>query len=198
MDVSDLFDKSPEDTKLSPEERIRLATLGCIEELGLKEATVRAIAAKANMNPAAVNYYFRSKDRLVKEALRGAWSHFAEDVDRIMADNPEPPRAIVLVTRFLIEGVYRYPRIIRAIIVEHPALRSEAVSFFNTLFERLTSSGAAGRDPLLGTTLLFSLGIFFSIDLEAVGVFTDLDLSNFDARAELSQRLAVMLFGTSA
>jgi DNA-binding transcriptional regulator YbjK len=70
MDVSELFDKSSENTQLSPEERIRLAALECIEELGLKEATVRAIAAKANMNPAAVNYYFRSKDRLVEEALQ--------------------------------------------------------------------------------------------------------------------------------
>ena len=50
-------------------ERIVLAAITCIERLGLDRVTVRAIAAEADVNVAAINYYFGSKDALIEQAL---------------------------------------------------------------------------------------------------------------------------------
>ena len=50
-------------------ERIVLAAITCIERLGMNRVTVRAIAAEADVNVAAINYYFGSKDALIERAL---------------------------------------------------------------------------------------------------------------------------------
>lgn len=50
-------------------DRIFLATLECIERDGLDSMTVRGIAKQAQVNSAAINYYFGTKDRLVDQVL---------------------------------------------------------------------------------------------------------------------------------
>ena len=50
-------------------DRIFMATLTCIERDGIDSMTVRSIAQEANVNTAAVNYYFGTKARLVDEVL---------------------------------------------------------------------------------------------------------------------------------
>lgn len=48
---------------------IILATIECIEEDGIHNVTVRKIAQKAGVNFAAINYYFGSKENLIKAAM---------------------------------------------------------------------------------------------------------------------------------
>ena len=50
-------------------DRIFLATLTCIERDGLSSMTVRAIAEEAQVNTAAINYYFGTKAHLVEQVL---------------------------------------------------------------------------------------------------------------------------------
>jgi AcrR family transcriptional regulator len=50
-------------------DRIFLATLTCIEREGIDSMTVRDIAKEANVNTAAINYYFGTKARLVEQVL---------------------------------------------------------------------------------------------------------------------------------
>ncbi len=50
-------------------DRIFLATLTCLERDGLESMTVRAIAKEAQVNTAAINYYFGTKARLVEQVL---------------------------------------------------------------------------------------------------------------------------------
>jgi AcrR family transcriptional regulator len=50
-------------------DRIFIATLACIERDGLDSMTVRAIAKEADVNTAAINYYFGTKARLVDQVL---------------------------------------------------------------------------------------------------------------------------------
>jgi len=52
--------------------RVVQAAADCIEEYGIQKTTIRAIAARAGMNSAAINYYFSSKDELVRLALERA------------------------------------------------------------------------------------------------------------------------------
>ncbi len=50
-------------------DRIFIATLACIERDGLDSVTVRAIAKEAEVNTAAINYYFGTKAKLVEQVL---------------------------------------------------------------------------------------------------------------------------------
>lgn len=45
------------------------ATIECIAEKGLQNATIRNIAQKVGVNSSAISYYFGSRDKLVSKAL---------------------------------------------------------------------------------------------------------------------------------
>lgn len=60
-------------------ERIIRAVLVLIGEKGDVDPTVREIAQKADVNLASINYYFRSKEKLLSEVEK----HFAEEVNKI-------------------------------------------------------------------------------------------------------------------
>jgi len=60
-------------------ERIIKAVLVLIGEKGDVDPTVREIARKANVNLASINYYFRSKDKLLSEVEK----HFAAEINKI-------------------------------------------------------------------------------------------------------------------
>lgn len=54
---------------INPEQKIIQAAIQCIEEFGLENATNRRIAALAEVNIAAINYYFRSKQNLINQVM---------------------------------------------------------------------------------------------------------------------------------
>jgi AcrR family transcriptional regulator len=53
----------------SVEEKIINATIDCIEKYGFSGATNRRIAQAADVNIAAINYYFRSKEILIQRVM---------------------------------------------------------------------------------------------------------------------------------
>lgn len=53
----------------SVEQQIIRATINCIEKYGLSGVTNRRIAEIANLNHAAINYYFRSKENLIAKVM---------------------------------------------------------------------------------------------------------------------------------
>ena len=72
-------------------ERIMAATLDEIDRAGVSALTVRGIAAAADVNIAAINYYFGTKDRLLEEALDRAgraelWGTL-DELEALIADN---------------------------------------------------------------------------------------------------------------
>lgn len=194
MEILELFNSGKSESEFEPEERIRRAALACIEESGLEGVTVRSIAAKADMNPAAVNYYFRSKDRLIEEALREAWSHFAADIDKIMGSPNSEEGKLTDAIGFIMEGVRRYPRILRAVLAEHPVLRALAADYTSGFVARLSGGLSAGRDPAIATTLLLAFGVFFGFAPESVSRIAALDLRTEEGREALSKRLSGLLF----
>lgn len=54
---------------LPPKERILAAALEIFRELGFDAATMRQITDRAHVNLAAANYYFGSKDELIRQVL---------------------------------------------------------------------------------------------------------------------------------
>jgi AcrR family transcriptional regulator len=54
-------------------DRLLMAAVEIFAERGFRDATVRDICAKAELNPASVNYYFGGKEKLYAESLNFAF-----------------------------------------------------------------------------------------------------------------------------
>lgn len=172
-----------------------VATLGCIEEFGLKGATVRRIAARAGVNPAAVNYYYRSKDKLIEEALRSAWSHVEKDIELITREATDTDALFGIATRYLLEGAFRSPRLIRAVVAEHPTLHLEVAGFLKKLFSRMTGQNGPRKNLERGLLLLTSFVVFLGFAPNVAKVLSGVDLSDPIARDGFWTELSAHLFG---
>lgn len=91
------------------------ATIECIEREGIQAVTIRKIAKLAGVNSAAINYYFRSKEKLVEEVMRRTVEHVFEDWREIINDESRGvrERLCLLFTDYM-EGVIMYPGISKA------------------------------------------------------------------------------------
>jgi AcrR family transcriptional regulator len=67
-----------------PFDRLLQVAVEVFAEHGFRDATVRDICARANVNVSSVNYYFRSKEALYAKALDFAF----ESVQKLDPDNP--------------------------------------------------------------------------------------------------------------
>jgi len=97
------------------QKKIVEAAIGCIERDGLSRVTIRGIAAEAGVNSAAISYYFRSKERLIEEALKTTLANAFGDWEAILdgrGDDLESRLRAVL--REALEGALRYPGIVKA------------------------------------------------------------------------------------
>ncbi len=104
-------DKKSRDTR----EAIRLAAIDLLEREGGTNITTRAIAAAAGVNVAAINYYFRSKDALLEEALRSTWTHSLEHFHEYLGGDPwDLRKGIDALAGFFLEGGTRFPNLVRA------------------------------------------------------------------------------------
>jgi TetR/AcrR family transcriptional regulator, regulator of cefoperazone and chloramphenicol sensitivity len=99
-------------------ERILGAAVAVIEREGADKATVRAIAAEAGVNVAAINYHYRSKEELMEAAVVSTWSHAVEDMRKFLEVGPgaigEGVEALVL---YLLRGGRYYPKVTKAHIL---------------------------------------------------------------------------------
>ena len=101
--------------KTSPRQLILEAVVTCIEKYGLDRLTTRKIAEEAGTNIASINYYFRTKEALVNEALSMTINHMLEDVRAAIEDLQKPfLEAFEDVLFYLIDGSLRFPGITAA------------------------------------------------------------------------------------
>lgn len=112
MDEFDPMQSAPAPT--TPQERLIAATIQEIERTGgVSGVRVRAIAAAADANVAAVNYYFGSKQGLIDATLAATIEHFEYDVDQLLARYPAR-EALARIAEFCIVGSARYRAIVHA------------------------------------------------------------------------------------
>jgi AcrR family transcriptional regulator len=99
----------------SVQTKIIEATIECIEREGIQAVTIRKIAKLAGVNSAAINYYFRSKEKLVEEVKRSTLEHVFEDWREILNDESRSvrERLFLLFTDYM-EGAIMYPGISKA------------------------------------------------------------------------------------
>ena len=98
--------------KTPPRQLIIDAVLTCVEKYGIDRLTTRRIAEQAGTNIASINYYFRSKEQLVDEALTMTVNHMVQDVIAV-TEAPDLSFEQVLkeVFFYLLDGVMRFPGI---------------------------------------------------------------------------------------
>ena len=114
----------------SVQAKIIEATIECIEREGIQAVTIRKIAKLAGVNSAAINYYFRSKEKLVDEVKRSTLEHVFEDWREILNDESRTvrERVFLLFTDYM-EGAIMYPGISKAHMWE-PLIENNYDSLF--------------------------------------------------------------------
>lgn len=107
--------------KVPARQLILEAVITCIEKYGVDKITTRKIAEEAGTNIASINYYFRSKDELVAEAIGMAVQHLLEDITAIL-QSPGLAYPTILRETFLyiLDGAARFPGMVMANL--YPAL----------------------------------------------------------------------------
>nr|WP_092070564.1 TetR/AcrR family transcriptional regulator [Dendrosporobacter quercicolus]NSL48295.1 TetR/AcrR family transcriptional regulator [Dendrosporobacter quercicolus DSM 1736]SDM12109.1 transcriptional regulator, TetR family [Dendrosporobacter quercicolus] len=77
--------------KVTTREKILHATLEIINNEGLENVTIRKITLAAQVNIAAVNYYFGSKENVINEALKELLDKLSRTFDQL-EDGALPPQ----------------------------------------------------------------------------------------------------------
>lgn len=100
--------------KLKTPEKIINTTIECIERYGFDALTVRMIAEAAEVNIAAVNYHFHSKENLVEYVKKLSFDHMLEDLKDIGETPAKAPREIMRdMCKYMLEGGAKFPEITR-------------------------------------------------------------------------------------
>jgi len=102
------------DKRKKAQDDIITAAIDCISELGISDTTVRSIANKANVNPAAISYYFGSRDELIAIALKITLDN-AFDLSDLEIDEADDYRSVL--KQVLVDwqrGALAYPGICHA------------------------------------------------------------------------------------
>lgn len=152
----------------SPEEKIILATIGCIEKYGMDKTTIRRIGAEAGMNSAAVSYYFRSKEVLMDRVLEIALGN-AFDMENHRESVGLPPlERLSAVLDGMLDGAMRYPNLTRAFFSDLFAGRPRGTlmlqrcrAFLDTLREELAAAYPERAEAELGEALMAAASATF-------------------------------------
>lgn len=121
-----------EDQTMTPEDKIIQATIECIERYGLQGVTNRRIAAQAGVNGAAINYYFRSKEALMKRVMKTTLDNAFDWEDFEELPSSTPQERCTAIFEDLIQGGCNFPGMTRA-------------HFYAVLSEGRTDTEAAKR-----------------------------------------------------
>jgi AcrR family transcriptional regulator len=121
-------------------QNIILAALECLERDGLEGMTIRTIAQQAQVNIAAVNYHFGSKEALLTHVLEFASRNAFLDFDQwVSADSGKAlEQQLEAFANHLIDGLVGYPNTSRVVLHElmfgqHPTLKNRFEEFLGKL-----------------------------------------------------------------
>lgn len=108
-------------------------TIEAIEKHGIQNLTTRVIAEQAGVNNAALHYYYGTKEILIEQALALTLQHMLEDTGEILSRAGSLEGRLHSLFEYIVEGVLRFPNIIRAHI-QGPLMDGKAdTPFMNML-----------------------------------------------------------------
>ncbi|MCP3136826.1 TetR/AcrR family transcriptional regulator [Pyxidicoccus xibeiensis] len=188
-------------------ERIIRATLVCIERDGLDATGIREIAREAQVNSAAISYYFRSKDKLIalaiEQTLDQAFGHVLADFDKLRAEGIGVREAFETVFEDVVGNIGRYPRIahahLREVLVSqrYEGLALERLNaFLGELVPKLAPAAPhLAQDKLrLALAQLWSSVLLLSMMPRVFDQFILLDFRTLETRRAWVKQASRLLF----
>lgn len=167
-----------------PADRILLATIEALEAHGVEGLTVRGIARDADVNIAAISYYFGGKNKLVATALAATLDQAfvlpLEELDAWLAEGVPLRQALERLLEHLVAGALRYPTISRAHL--SPVRRAQGVDplaarvqpFIEAVARQVEP--AVGRDPRLDLAQILQAVLFIGAEPDVATGAAGLDL----------------------
>lgn len=196
-----------ESDKTTPYERIVTAALICIERQGIESSGIRDIAREAGVNSAAINYYFRNKENLIRLAMENSLERtFGEILDALdtMTANGMPLNdALLQAFDAFVADLQRAPRLsyahLRDALVNQcydgPAVQ-RGIEFLRQLEMRLVQKHAhCDRDTLRNLLVqLWSSLMLTALLPQLYEQFVFLDLKDDEQRSRYVRQLFESLF----
>lgn len=105
-------------------DRLIDATIACIKNVGIHAVTIRSIANEADLNSAAINYYFGTKDKLIEEALCWAMANAMASFEMFEEKGKDSFDALQGFFRHNFEGIVNDPEIFKAYFY-NPFIKNE-------------------------------------------------------------------------
>lgn len=182
-------------TREAIRKRIIIAAIECTEREGIQSVTVRDIARQAEVNVAAINYYFSSKENLLKEMLDFTLNNtLAENITEIEQANLDPYSRIKAWLLDFLQGLQRFPNISKAHIYE-PLINSNyqvvVVPWLNEFCRKLETEiiklrplMAQKHDTKLIAIQMISSVFFIGYMPGLFGSFLNLDFENSTEKQE--------------
>jgi AcrR family transcriptional regulator len=185
--------------ELSVKQKIVIATIECIEKEGINAVTIRSIGREANVNSAAINYYFGSKEKLIEEAFDHIQKDFMMDFTEIINNDKDLRTTVEELLLYMLRGVVKYPNILRAIFYE-PFINSKYDSIFitrlNTLCQELENkinrqhADVEGEKYKIPIIQLIGSSLFSAIFPCMFKDFSSIDLRNEEVLKDYVKKLA--------
>lgn len=104
------------DHKVTTREKILHATLELIDNEGLENVTIRKITLAADVNIAAVNYYFGSKENVINEALKELMCKLSRTFDQLEDDTLPAEERLRSFLRSYADATLAYPDVFKNFI----------------------------------------------------------------------------------
>ncbi|MFZ2171855.1 MAG: CerR family C-terminal domain-containing protein [Methylococcaceae bacterium] len=140
-------------------DRLLQVAVEVFAECGFREATVREICSRANVNVASVNYYFRSKEALYAQALAFAFQEANRlyPLDAIF-DRSLPPeqRLTLFIGNFL-----------------HKLLDDSHLGLHSKLIAREIADPTKALDEIIDTSIVPQFALLTEIVQQILGVSTE-------------------------
>ncbi|MCE9672097.1 TetR family transcriptional regulator [Myxococcus stipitatus] len=150
-------------------ERILRATIICIERDGLDATGIREIAREAQVNSAAISYYFRSKEKLIAQALEQtleqAFGNVLVDFDRLREEGLGVRESFEALMEDVMGNTGRYPRIAHAHfhdVLVHQRYDGAAIQRLNDFLAELAERLAPAAPQLSPQKLRMALAQVWS------------------------------------
>lgn len=184
--------------ELSTKQKIVLATIECIEKQGINAVTIRSIGKEANVNSAAINYYFGSKEKLIEESFDYIQKDFMMDFTEIINKDKELRKIVEELLLYILQGTIKYPNIVKAVLYEPffnnnyngvfiNKLNALCEELYNKVSKQHTSDDSKNKT---GIIQLISSSLFMGIFPCIFKDFANLDLRDENVLKEYIKKLS--------
>jgi len=158
--------------EISTKEKIKNATLKLMESEDIDCLSIRKIAEEAEVNTAAINYHYKTKDNLIYEAVLSGNQEGLKQIITVLEDkNILPQKRLYSYLEFQMQVLIKYPRpsliAIKSNILdnkkrEHISPDNITANYYNALFNVIAEiSGKNDKEFIKYLVIMLNSAIVF-------------------------------------